>query len=291
MYTFNYYPADIKKSIPIGMIDVNQFLKSIESPKPEIIKIFELIRQAEIEGDETTKSSLKQSLYSFTPCVLINQGMTRKYENIHSFTGLMMLDFDHLDKQYAKEFKEFLFNEYPFIIATWLSASGKGVRALVNIPQVSSIGEFKSLFMGLAYNEMAQYNGFDFAPKNCVLPLFMSYDPDLIKGDTTELWDTHYKEPVKPKTEQYKYDTNPSKVNQIVESAIGKITSNGHPQLRATSFALGGYVGAGYIDSESATDLIYSLIDLNDYLSKKPDVYKKTAKTMIDKGINSPLHL
>lgn len=291
MYTFNYYPADIKKSIPIGTIDVNQFLKSIESPKPDIIKTFELIRQAELEGDEATKSRLKQSLYSFTPCVLITPGQTRRYENIQSFTGLMMLDFDHIDKQIAKEFKEYLFNEYPFIIATWLSASGKGVRALVNIPKVNSIGEFKSLFMGLAQYEMAQYNGFDYAPKNCVLPLFMSYDPDLIKGDTTQIWDTHYKEPILPKTEQYKYDTNPSRVHQIVSSAINKITSNGHPQLRAASFALGGYVGAGYIDSESATDLIFNLIDSNDYLSKKPEVYKKTAKTMIQQGINSPLHL
>jgi len=54
---------------------------------------------------------------------------------------------------------------------------------------------------------------------------------------------------------------------------------------------LGGYVGANYIDYNDAITLINRLIDSQSYLSKKPDVYKKTAKTMIDKGINQPTYI
>lgn len=289
MKHFNYYAANIKKSSPLGIIDLMSFFEKIKSPKPHIIETFEKIKQAELDGDGELKGRLKEGLYSFTPCVVV-QG-SRSYKNIQYFTGLMVLDFDHLDPDYAKEFKEFLFNEYPFIIATWLSASKCGVRALVNIPKVETPEQFKALYRGLAHHEMAQYNGFDMAPQNPVLPLFLSYDPDIYFGDTHDFWDTPYTEPRPPPAVQFKITEQNSKIEKIIISSINKINSNGHPQLRGAAFALGGYVGAGYIDYDNSLQLIYNLIDQNNYLRKKADTYKKTAKTMIDQGLNQPLFL
>ena len=33
---FNYYPADIKKTKPIGIVNLKQLINAIKNPKPEI---------------------------------------------------------------------------------------------------------------------------------------------------------------------------------------------------------------------------------------------------------------
>lgn len=287
MIYFNYYAAEIKNSHSLGLVELHQFFEAIKNPKPHIKELFDKIRIADQEGNEALKSHLKTHLYSFTPCVIVNN--RRCYDDIKEFTGLMMLDFDKID--HAQEFKEFLFNQYDFIIATWLSASKRGVRALVNIPQVNSVDEFKSLFHGLKNEEMLQYSGFDNAPQNPVLPLFLSHDPDIYYGDTHGVWTIKYNPPIPPPKVQYKFEQNPSRVEKITKAAIDKIHDNGHPQLRGAAYALGGYVGGGSINRDHALELIYNLIDDNEYLSIKPEVYKRTASEMIEKGINDPLYL
>ena len=184
--TFNYYDADIKSSIPLGNVTLEYFINAIRNPKIDIKHIFERIRIAEEVGDMATKQALKSKLYSFTPCVYV-QG-ARKYENIKHWTGLLVLDFDHLEVDYAVEFKLYLFNEYKFIIAAWLSASRHGVRALVKIPQAHSVEEFKQYFAAIE-RHLNCYNGFDKAPKNCILPLFFSYDAEILHRDNAQTWD------------------------------------------------------------------------------------------------------
>jgi hypothetical protein len=284
---FNYYAAEINKSRPLGTVTLTQFFEAIKNPKPHILEIYDRIYRADQEGNKELKAELKTHLYSFTPCVVING--RRRYEDIVSFTGLMMLDFDKIDN--AQEFKEFLFNTYDFIIGTWLSASKRGVRALVNIPYVETVDEFKSLFAGIEHEEMGQYHGFDTAPKNPVLPLFLSHDPDIYIGDTQGIWNITYNPPVSKPVEQYKFDGDPTRVERIIKSAIDKITDNGHPQLRSAAYTMGGYVGSGNISMNRAVEFIHQLIDHNEYLSIKPAVYKRTAEEMIIKGSNDPLYL
>jgi len=323
---FQYYKANIKDSKPLGFVTLEQFFLAIQDPKPEIKAVFDQIRQAELDGNMELKASLKTSLFSFTPAVIVNE--KRCYENITQFTGLMPLDFDHLSPEDAIELKNHVFNDFPYVIAAWLSASKCGVRALVNIPIVSYTDEYKMYFEGLQHHsawlsaskcgvralvnipivsstdeykmyfeglqhhsDLGKYKNFDIAPKNAVLPLFLSHDPDILFGDCHEIWNKKYSPPKPQPKVQYKYDANPQRVYNIIEGAIDKIISNGHPQLRAASFALGGYVGAGYISFSEAENIITNLIDSNAYLSQKSSVYKKTAMSMIKSGTQKPLYL
>jgi hypothetical protein len=286
---FNYYESDIRKSEPLGSITLERFIDAISNPKPKFKDIFSRIYNAGKSGNLEEKNKLKTHLYSFTPCVFIEG--KRRYSNIKNFTGLLVLDFDGLQENYCHEFKQFLFDQYPFIIACWLSASKCGVRALVKIPICNSVDEFKLYFNGISFYHMDQFNGFDHAPKNPVLPLFLSYDADLLFRPFAEEFSTKYS-PVAPlPIQQYFSSANPTAVEKIITSSINKITGNGHPQLRAASFALGGYVGAGYIDYQNAENLITNLIHHNGYLSKKPKTYIRTAKEMILKGATKPLYL
>ena len=283
--TFNYYDADIKSSIPLGNVTLDYFINAIRNPKIDIKHIFESIRIAEEVGDMATKQQLKSKLYSFTPCVYV-QG-ARKYENIKHWTGLLVLDFDHLEVDYAVEFKSYLFDEYKFIIAAWLSASRHGVRALVKIPKAQSVDEFKQYFAAIE-RHLNCYNGFDKAPKNCILPLFFSYDAEILYRDNAQTWDEKYIEPIPPPVKQYIINDKTSAVERIIAKKINIIVDSGHPQLRAAAYLLGGYVGGGYIDHSDAVSIIHNLIESNAYLSQKASIYKKTAIQMINKGVNQP---
>jgi hypothetical protein len=286
--TFNYYEADIKRSTPLGSVTLEYLINAIRTPKKDIRNVFEEIRIAEEKKDMATKQALKSKLYSFTPCVYV-QG-PRKYSNIQHWTGLLVLDFDHLEIETAKEFKEYLFNEYKFIIAAWLSASRHGVRCLVKIPVCTSVDEFKHYFAGIE-KHLNCYNGFDSAPKNCILPMFISFDADILYRNDAQTWSTKYIEPIPPQTKQYIIDDKTSTIERIIAKKIQVVVDNGHPQLRAAAYLMGGYVGAGYIDHGNAEVVLHNLIDSNAYLSQKASIYKKTAIEMINKGILQPTYL
>ena len=247
--TFNYYEADIKRSTPLGSVTLEYLINAIRTPKKDIRNVFEEIRIAEENKDMAKKQALKSKLYSFTPCVYVNG--PRKYSNIQHWTGLLVLDFDHLASDVAVEFKEYLFNEYKYIITAWLSASRHGVRALVKIPICTSVDEFKQYYAGIE-RHLNCYNGFDTAPKNCILPMFISYDADILHRNDAQTWSTKHIEIVRPAVKQYIVDDKTSVIEKIIAKRINTITDTGHIILRATSYLLGGYVGANYIDYNDA---------------------------------------
>lgn len=289
MIKFQYYPADIKKCKPIGFVTLDRFLEAIKKPNPKNSEIFKKIKLAEENKDFETKAELKKQLYKFTPCVNVKNW--RKYENIISFTGLLVLDFDHLDENYAIKLKHVLFDKCSFIIACWLSPSRHGIKSLVKIPICENVDDFKAYFKAIE-KHLGGLKGFDKTTQNCVQDLFMSYDSELLHRTDATTWTEKYIEPIKEIVHIPIQPTDKTNVVvNIVVKKINEITNTGHYILRAVSFALGGYVGAGYIAENDAIFLINQCIDCNAYLNKKASTYKKTAFTMIKNGMMQPLLL
>jgi len=289
---FQYYSGNIRDSIPKGIIELDVFIEKIRNPKDATKGLMFDIRT---ETDKGRRDKLKTKLPAFTPCAIVHPGKSRKYDNIEQFTGIAMLDFDGLpSREYAVNFKEKIFNKYTYIIASWLSSSGRGVRAALNIPRVHSTDEFKLHFAAIE-KEFKQYKGFDPAPKNAILPLFFSYDPNILyREDPTTFTDTYVEpEPPKPEPAMLPKPTGTGKYHEWalsnIEKSIQRIQSNGHPQLRAAAYAAGGYVGAGYITEHEAIELIDHLI-VTGYLKGKASSYKRTAREMIKKGQSEPLY-
>lgn len=289
---FQYYSGNIFDSIPKGTLSLSQFIAKTKKPKQHTIDLLKNIRTT---TSKAARDKLKTQLPSFTPSAFVTPGTSRKYDNIDHFTGLLMLDFDNLpNANYAKEFKKALFNEFAYIQATWLSSSGLGVRGIVNIPVVETVEQFK-LHYAAIQKELEQYKGFDTATKNAILPMFYSYDPNILHRDTPKTFTDTYT-PLKPRrpkhipplhepTERYE-----KWAIKNTKKSINKITDNGHPQLRGAAYAMGGYVAAGYVTEFDAINTLNSLIDSNSYLSQKAHTYKRTAKEMIHKGQSEPLH-
>lgn len=284
-----YYIGGVYETVPKGTIDLCQFIVNIAIPSPEQVAQVDEIQRASKAGNEELKQKLKTKLPFYTPAINCTY---RRYVDITNFTGLMPVDFDKLDPHDAISLREELMT-YPFVIAAWLSASGRGVRGLVYIPICKNEVEYKSRFKALA-EVFSIYDGWDNAPQNAVLPLFYSYDREMItNADFTTFTDIYtYKElPRKQNIKIYSDSDDEDHVINIITKNINKITTTGHFILRSASYAMGGYVGMNYISESKAVEVMDHLICNNPYLSQKPSVYKKTAREMIFKGQEQPLSL
>lgn len=294
MVKFQFYPAFVNSKKPIGEVTLFEFLKANQDPSTKIKRVFRLIAICEKYGNMKRKATLKQNnLFYFTPCVWTD-GKGRSYSNILRFTGLLVLDFDHIEN--ANAFKYYLFGAFNCIIAGWLSPSKRGCKFLVKIPVVQSVDEFKEYFFGLAV-EMEKYKGFDGTGQNSVLPLFLSYDADLLYREKAETWTKRGKmlnafvastAPIVPVAVGV---GDKARVQNIIIKLFDAIIDNGHPQVRSAGVTLGGYVASGYIEQMEAEQFIFTLIQNNSYLRKGIKGYQQTAKTAILTGMLSQLTL
>lgn len=294
MIYFYYYPARVESKKPLGLVSLEDFLKANQNPNSKIREVFKQIAEASANNNEQLRAKLKQeNLYYFTPCVITN-GQGRGYDCIIAFNGIAVIDFDKIEN--AIEFKYFMFEKYDSIIACWCSPSKRGIKALVKIPIVSSVDEFKSYFFGLG-SEMEKYKGWDGSAQNPVLPLFLSVDEDLLYRDNAKTWIkkgikiNSFEVSAAPKIIIDTNDNDKAKVQKIIINLVDKIIDNGHPQVIAAGVTLGGYVATGYMDQIEAEQLLCSLIASNSYLSKGTKGYQMTAKSAIQKGTLSQLFL
>lgn len=293
---FYYFPANIESKKPLGKVKLFDYLKAIKQPKKEIVELFKKIEEASLVGNKQLKDELKSKLYYFLPCVELD-GQGRSYENVTGFSGLMIADMDNLTPEFAVELKKHLFETYPFVIASFLSASKKGVKVLINIPKVNSINEFKSLFYGLM-SEWQYYKGMDFTPKNAVLANYLTYDTDLLYRLDATQWTgkgiqlDEFKEftgEIKPLEDVSEEDV--LKIKLILKRMFASITDAGHYTVRSASLVAGGWVAYGYMDYDEMKDYLFELIEDTPYLQTKLKNYKTTCVQMLAKGATSPIKL
>ena len=290
---FQYYEADIKKIRPKGDITLRQFINATISPKESLKDTFKKIEQASLDGNRELKAELKKSLFAVTPCVQIKG--VRNYEGIKSFNNILVIEYDGIN--FSEELRDYIFEKFESCIFAFISPSKGGCKFIFRIKATTSILEFKELYFGLAY-ELDKFINLDISGANCVLPLFISWDETAkVRENPTEWSQRGYKEgsfiPYEG-TFEIPEDIN----EQDKQDVIGKITylfnrieDNGHPQCVKYSALMGGFVASSYISYDEAYDLIIELIENNNYLSKDTNNYKTTAKTMLSRGMNSPILL
>lgn len=293
---FQYYPSDITFTRPQGEITLFDYLKAIKCPRPEIVEIFKEIEKASLAGDKKLKAELKAKLFYFTPAIFSN-GKGRKYSDIVSWTGLMIVDIDGLEPEFAVEFKQFLFDNYPFFVAVFLSASKKGVKGIVRIPICYSTDEFKSYFYGLM-EEFQLFRGIDFTSKNCALANYLTYDYDLLYRLDASIWDKKgiQVDEFKAYEGEIELIENPSEedieeVKSILTRMFAKIDDAGHIIVRSASLLGGGYVASNYIPYDEMKDFLFDLIEDTPYLHKSLTTYKKTCLEMLNRGTLAPVYL
>ncbi len=291
---FHYYDANIYSTSAKGTLKITTLLRAIQQPKPLILNKIMQIRETH---EKEERDRLKKELFFFVPCCLTDKN-NRGYNNIISFTGWMLLDFDGIENEsIATKFKEYIFKKYDFIMSAWLSSSGLGVRAFVKIPIVQNVDEFKRLYWGLVTKEMGQYGSLqktwcDDSMQKPTQPLFYSYDKNILFRPDYTIWDTgsenpsRAKAPTTARTTRQRYLITETQITANIRKAMNKIIDNGHPQVLKAAFALGGYVCQNKINFDDAEYLLHTLIENNQYLGKGIAGYKKTASQALIAGQN-----
>lgn len=293
---FQYYAGNIQDPQPKGAVTLQSFIESQRNPKPGIRDIFHRIAQAEKEGDMKLKAELKQNnLFYFCPCVVVED--KRSYDSIRYFTGLLVLDFDHIDN--AAEFRDIMFDRNKCIVVAYLSPSRRGVKFIVKIPVCKTVDQFKEYFYGIAYY-MERFPGFDGTAQNPVLPLFLSWDPNLRYREDPKTWKIKGEKIDEFEAFEGDYevleevsDEEKRRVLNIVKVTLERAEkeNNGHKNVVAAALVLGGYVAKGYLDLDEAENYICQMISEIPYFSKNIKGYCKTAREMLQKGLSAPLDL
>lgn len=292
---FQYYPNSVYETVPLGFCSLRDMLTAIKSPKEHILKIFKEIEQATKSGDKKQKDKLKSQLFYMNPCCVMD-GRGRKYENIERFTGVLLVDVDNLEEDVAKALKTYLFNTYDFVIASYLSVSKRGVKVLVRIPIANDVNDFKSYFYGLM-SSWQYIKNMDYSPQNASLPAYMTYDTEILINENPSIFNRRgikvdeFKQYVGEKIEVEATEEDREKINRILTSMISKITDSGHYILRSTALCGWGYCGAGYFSEDEMEDILFNLVDDNEYLNQKSKAYKKTIVDMRAIGMSAPLIL
>jgi hypothetical protein len=109
----------------------------------------------------------------------------RSLAGIKEHSGLIILDFDKFETaQDAIDFKNSISDDQ-YIFSSWISPSGKGVKALVKIP--AEIENHKEYFKALKnyYN----HTNWDDSGSDVSRFCFESYDPDLFINENSKVWD------------------------------------------------------------------------------------------------------
>jgi hypothetical protein len=129
----------------------------------------DLVERIRALPTKSERDELKKGLTS-----ICFSGVFRKREDkaIHSHSGYMIADFDHVDDIQA--LKDTLTGD-PYVHLFFVSPSGDGIKAVVKVPPI--IEEHKARFTAL----MEHFGRSDFDPKNGNLSrvCYESYDPDL----------------------------------------------------------------------------------------------------------------
>lgn len=297
---FPYYSGNIKFAKCMGHCSLEYFIKAHKNPNPRTRRILEEIKVADSNQDKAAKRALKHQLFSFTPSVYVRKGFKRKYENVILYTGLMQLDFDKLrDKQEAIDLKNHIFKNYKHIITAYLSPSGLGVKCIMRIKKPKSKDQYKALHKAIML-EFEQYDCFDKATTNAMLPLFLSWDPKILYRDYEDCFEWNEEDWNEPEyvelnetpnnfNTSYRSDESEySKTVRIFTNKVDNIIDNGHTQLRSACLILGSRAGAGYINSNEAKMIAEMCINRNSYLQKDLNNYKSTALWAVDEGFKNP---
>lgn len=292
---FQFFPAQIYDAKPLGILSLRQFLDVHREPKESTVKVIEQIKEAAKNNDLKLKDSLKQNnLYSFVPSVILD-GNGRGLVNIVDYNPIMLVEFDKIN--HPKELKERLFNNLKSVIAAWISPSGRGLKLIIRIPKPTSVEIYKEYYCGLAYY-LSQYEGFDGVNFNIVLPLFLSYDRDILIREDAEEWTQRGGKinAFKPYEGEFKVpedidDEVKQKIIDKITFLVDRINDGAHPKIRNISTIFGGFCSQYGFPLEEAESLICDLISNNPYMQKNIRGYCQTARDFLRKGFPSPIEI
>ena len=232
-----------------------------------------------VSSIRTGQTSLKKEL----PIALWSGKFTeRKDSSIKEHSGLIVLDFDHIDVDGSK--KVLATDDY--VYACWVSPSGEGLKALV---KVSNPESHRDHFRALQAYFDNQY-GLEVDPSgiNESRACFESYDPDIVIKDSSAVFSKVISEKaLSQKAENKETYTDYNKL-AIVSSMLRKAQDGEkHAMLLKAAILCGGYIAAGRLEEEEAIHVLEREITRRDIDSI--ETARNTIRDGLERGKLMPI--
>lgn len=252
------------------------------------------IHQIRTSTDQEVKRNLKTSLVSIC---FSGQFKSRYDKEIIQHSGLVVLDFDHLDNLIQKK-EEICKDIYTF--AAFISPSGDGLKVLVKIPPNKENHEPHYLALLDKYPEL------DSTSKNLSRVCFISYDPEIYVNYDSEVWTKKgsIKTTENIVERRQAIQTDYKKLQAAADMIRNSINGEKHQNLIKASRLCGGFIAGGLIEEHEAVRILQHEInnkDIHNFKSacktiadgieygKKEPIYEENYKTTYDKIISQEI--
>ena len=230
------------------------------------------------EGNKKRKTDLPVVLFS-------GEFSTREDDKIISHSGLIVLDFDHID---VEAYKNILCTD-DHILACWISPSGDGLKALIRI---SNPERHRDHFRAIVKYFDKQYNlEVDSSGANESRACFESYDEHIcIKEDAqvfTGMMSAEGEKRNQNAVQVVTDFTDYQKLNIAARMVRHAQDGEKHAMLLKASILCGGYIAAGRMEEVEAIRVLEREIEKRDVDSM--DTARNTIRDGIEQGKQLPI--
>ena len=233
------------------------------------------------EGEKELKTKLPVVLWS---------GVfdSRNDDSLTEHSGLIVIDIDHVTTfSTVEEVKSVLCLDQ-HILAVWVSPSGDGIKALVNITFPERHRDhFRALekYFETKYNLIIDSSG-----KNESRACFESYDPELCIKTASKFSNllTEEYERKKQEVKSVEKSTDYHRLNIAAQMIRRAPDGDKHSTLLRAAILCGGYIAAGRMEEEEVFRVLLREIERRDVNSI--DSAKKTITDGIEEGKRKPIH-
>lgn len=218
------------------------------------------------------------------PIVLWAGSFTQRNKNsMAEPSGLMILDFDGVDDMDGLKKR---LTEATYVYSVFMSPSGRGYKALVRIPRVSTDEEYKQYFAALK----KEWKELDSSGKDIGRSCFFSYDPNIYINDKADVWDKKYQTPKQKETGsvyQVK-DGAWDNINTALRKIEDSIDGEKHDVRTKVAYLFGGWVGAKDLRYQDAYNLLEGAVMKN---TSDPKGAMQDIKDCLAAGMDKPLNM
>jgi len=269
MSTITMFESVTKTDEPY-YIDVNAALERISSGRSQ--DVIMAIRA----GNAELKKMLPVALFSGT-------FSTRKDDAIGEHSGLIVLDFDHVNAEESKA----LLSTDEYVYACWISPSGEGLKALVRVTNPERHREhFRALqsYFDSTYGLCADPSGIN-ESRAC----FESYDPELVLNENSKSFGGMLREQQEHQVAQIQeIHTDYEKLNIVAKMLRRAQDGEKHTTLLRAAILCGGYIAAGRMEQEEAEHVLLREIQKKENVADLGNA-KATIRDGINEGKSMPI--
>ncbi len=207
---------------------------------------------------------------------------SRADDALFEHSGILVLDFDHIDVAQAKG----ALATDDYVYSCWVSPSGDGLKALV---KVTNPERHRDHFRALRTYFHKQYDlEVDESGINESRACFESYDPELILNPESKAFGAFASEKSeKPQEAKVGEFTDYMKLNLACRMVRQAEEGEKHAALLKASKLVGGYISAGRLEEEEAVRVLFREICKRDIDSE--DAAMTTIRQAIEVGKRLPI--